>query len=326
MKLVNTPYDDVFRTLINDCSEMIIPLVNETFEEHFTGKEEVILHQNEHFLNQQDGGQEEKITDSNIEIVGTDGRTNIHYECQSWPDHTMLIRMFEYDSQIALRNSSLEADEMKVFFPRSAVLYLRSNKGTPDRFRVVIEVPKPGRNGEYEIPIVKAKTYSIDEIFDRKLLFLIPFYIFSHEGRFEEYNKNEEKLAVLKEEYGDIRNRLEALVEAGEIDEYRKCMLIDLTNKVLEHIASDYEKIREGVKPVMGGKVLEYEAKTIRNDGINEGWKAGIREGRREGVKVGRLEQLLDLVKLNLLSVKDAAEQAQLSEEDFLRKLNNYRA
>ena len=309
MKIVNTPYDDVFRTLINDCVELIIPLVNETFGEQLVGNEEIILHQNEHFLNQQGGDQEEKITDSNIEIVKKDGRINIHYECQSWPDHTMLIRMFEYDSQIASGNCSLEANEMKVLFPYSAVLYLRSDRNTPDKFKVVIEVPQPGKNGEYEIPIVKAKMYSIEEIFSKKLLFLIPFYIFSHEGRFEEYDKSEEKLTVLKNEYGDIRKRLEALVEAGEIDEYRKCMLIDLSNKVLEHIASDYENIREGVKSVMGGKVLDYEAKTIRNAGI----------------KAGRLEQLIDLVKLNLLSVKDAAGQARLSEEDFIRKMNSYR-
>lgn len=289
---------------------MIIPLVNETFGERFTGQEEVILHQNEHFLNQQDGEQEEKITDSNLEIVGEGGRTNIHYECQSWPDNTILVRMFEYDSQIALNNRDLDANEMKVSFPHSAVLYLRSGRDTPDKFKVVIRVPKPGRDGEYEIPIVKAKNYSVDEIFDKNLLFLIPFHIFSHENRFKEYNEDEGKLLELKAEYADIRNRLEGLVETGVIDEYRKCMLVDLTNKVLEHIASKYENIREGVKAVMGGKVLEYEAKTIRNDGI----------------KVGRLEQLLDLVRLNLLSVKDAAAQAQLPEEDFLRKLNNYRA
>lgn len=310
MKLVNTPYDDVFRTLINDCSEMVIPLVNETFGEHFTGKEDVILHQNEHFLNQQDGSQEEKITDSNFEIVGRDGRKHIHYECQSRPDHTMLIRMFEYDSQIALKNGSLQADVLKVPFPRSAVLYLRSYKNTPDRYKVQIEIPEPGKNGEYQIPVLKVKNYTLEEIFDRKLLFLIPFYIFSHESKFEEYNREKEKLAILKKEYEEIKNRLEDLVKNGELDQYRKCTLIDLSNKVLDHIALNYQKIREGVKSVMGGKVLEYEAKTIKN--------AGIMEGRREG----RLEQLIDLVKVNLLSVKDAAAQAQLSEEDFVKMMN----
>ncbi len=39
---------------------------------------------------------------------------------------------------------------------------------------------------------------SIEEIFDKGLLFLIPFYIFSHEKRFEEYERDETKLELLK--------------------------------------------------------------------------------------------------------------------------------
>ena len=33
---VNTPYDDVFRTLLNDCSSLIIPVVNEIFHESYS--------------------------------------------------------------------------------------------------------------------------------------------------------------------------------------------------------------------------------------------------------------------------------------------------
>lgn len=39
IKLTNTPYDDVFRTLLNDCSSLIIPVINEIFGEHYSGKE-----------------------------------------------------------------------------------------------------------------------------------------------------------------------------------------------------------------------------------------------------------------------------------------------
>lgn len=39
--LVNTPYDDVHKTLVNDCKELLIPLVNETFHEHFAGNEKI---------------------------------------------------------------------------------------------------------------------------------------------------------------------------------------------------------------------------------------------------------------------------------------------
>lgn len=57
----------------------------------------------------------------------------------------------------------------------------------------------------------------------------------------------------------------------------------------------------------MGGKVLEYEAKTIKL------------EGEREG----RLELLADLVREGILSVSDAAAKVELSEEEFLEKIRN---
>lgn len=52
MEISTTAYDDAFRTLLNDCSELIIPIVNEVFGEHYTGKEHIIFGVNEHFLSQ----------------------------------------------------------------------------------------------------------------------------------------------------------------------------------------------------------------------------------------------------------------------------------
>ena len=45
--MVNTPYDDVFRTLLTDCTALIIPVVNELFHTSYTGKETIHLLQNE---------------------------------------------------------------------------------------------------------------------------------------------------------------------------------------------------------------------------------------------------------------------------------------
>ena len=123
---------------------------------------------------------------------------------------------------------------------------------------------------------------SRDEIFEKKLLLLIPFYIFSHETRFGEYEKNRMKLRVLQEEYGQIKDKLEKLSNQGAISEYTRCTIIDMSNKVLEHIAVKYNSVKEGVKAVMGGKVLEYEAKTIKREGIKEGIQKGIQEGENK--------------------------------------------
>ena len=51
VRITSTPYDDVFRTLLNDCSQLVIPVINEVFGENYSGKEEIIFSPNEHFLN-----------------------------------------------------------------------------------------------------------------------------------------------------------------------------------------------------------------------------------------------------------------------------------
>ena len=104
------------------------------------------------------------------------------------------------------------------------------------------------------------------------------------ESRFKEYDGDKDKLGELQREYKDITDRIEQLLNAGEISEYTKCTIMDMSNKVLVHIARKYENVMEGVKQVMGGKVLDYEAKRIKNEGIEEGIKEGIVEGKAAGI------------------------------------------
>ena len=205
---ISTAYDDVFRTLVNDCAELIIPVINEVFGEHYTGEEEIRFSPNEHFINFQDGG----------------------------------------------------------------------------------EV-------SYQIPVVKTQKYTIDEIFEKKLLFLIPFYIFSHESRFKVYNTDEEKKNELIQEYAQIRYRLEELARQGQINEYMKCTILDMSNRVLEQIARNYDNVREGVRGIMVGKVLEYEAKTILRRGFSQGLSQGLYQGKKEEALNNARNFFLDGVK-----------------------------
>ena len=179
------------------------------------------------------------------------------------------FRFFEYDTQIALDDGEVKGSVLTVTFPHSAVLYLRCTESTPDKLK--IKMITPGGTVTYNIHVMKSQHYTLEEIFKKKLLFLIPFYIFSHEGRFEEYERDEMKLEALMSEYNRIKVSLEELSDRRIISEYMKCTIIDMSNKVLEHIARKYESVRKGVKSVMGGKVLEYEAKTIREEGREEG-------------------------------------------------------
>ena len=103
------------------------------------------------------------------------------------------------------------------------------------------------------------------------------------------------KLNVLKREYQSISERLEQLLKQGEIDEYTKCTILDMSQKVLEHIAAKFDNVKKGVKSVMGGQILEYEAKTILNEGRILGQdeeRNRINQLNQNLRKDGRLEDL----------------------------------
>ena len=299
---IGSPYDDVFRTLLNDCTSLIIPVVNEVFGEHYTGDENIKFLQNEHFMNIQGMNTKEKITDSCFLIEGKTVK-KYHIECQSTTDKSMMIRMFEYDSQIALDDSEILNEKLILSFPNSAVIYLRHTRHTPSA--MIIEIRTPGGNICYKIPVMKIQIYTIDAIFDKKLLFLIPFHIFCYENRLKEYDNDREKLQKLQSEYQKIREHLEQMCIDGKISEYVKCTIVDMSKKVIENIAARYANVKKEVSSIMGGKVLEYEAKTILKKGIRE----------------GKINTYVELIKDGLLSISEAAKRLEMSEDELKKYL-----
>ena len=261
-------YDGAFRTILNDCRKLIIPVINEIFGETYTGEEEIQFFPNEHFIDQQDEADRERITDTNFTILGKIPK-KYHIECESsLPDGKITIRLFEYDAQIALDEGEVTEETLTVTFPNTAVLYLRTYKKTPDKMKYVIITP--GGTVQYDVPIMKVQTYSLDDIFEKRLLMLIPFYIFSHEKGFPEYNSNEQKLAELKAEYQEILKRLDELEQQGVIGAFDKRTIIELSGDVIKEIAQKYENVQKGVGDIMGGALIETSARRLKNEAENE--------------------------------------------------------
>lgn len=209
----------------------------------------------------------ERITDTNFTVFGKIPK-KYHIECESsYPDGKITVRLFEYDAQIALDEGGVTEETLTVTFPNTAVLYLRSYKKTPDKMKYVIVTP--GGTVQYGIPIMKMQKYSLDDIFEKRLLMLIPFYIFVHEKSFPEYNSNEQKLEELKAKYKVILERLNELEQQGVIGAFDKRTIIDLSGDVINQIAQKYEKVQKGVGEMMRGALLETSARIILNQGIN---------------------------------------------------------
>lgn len=280
----STPYDDSFRTLLTDCPKLVIPLVNEMFSETYDTKDAVTLYQNEHFL----PDEEERISDSNFSI-GADKGKRYNIECQSNRDGSIVIRLFEYGAQVAQENAEIDDERTTFRFPNSGVLYLRSSR--EESREHCIRIVTPSGELAYKIPLLKIGDYTIESIFEKKLWFLIPFYFFNYRMRHLEQSK--EELEEMIKAYHDIFARLGELVRRGELTEYERQSIRSMCKRVALALAGRYEKVRKGVEAVMGGKVLEYEAKDILREGIKTGEERGKKIGEEIGKEIGKEEGTL---------------------------------
>ena len=93
----------------------------------------------------------------------------------------MIIRFFEYDSQIALDDATIEKEGetedgkksggvLTVTFPHSAVLFLRSNENTGDVMKM--KFVTPGGELDYDIPIIKMQEVYIAGYMEQRNVFV----------------------------------------------------------------------------------------------------------------------------------------------------------
>lgn len=302
-------YDGVFRTILNDCGHLVIPVINEIFGESYTGDEKVEFHPNEHLIARQDEAGQRRITDSNFRITGSKTK-KYHLECESgYPDGRIAVRLFEYDAQIALDEGEAIEETLTVTFPNTAVLYLRIRKKTPDKMEYVLVTP--GGTVRYDIPIMKVQEYSLDDIFSKQLLMLIPFYIFSYENKFLEYDSSSQKLEELIAAYKKIVAKLDEREQQGVIGAFDKRTIIELSGIVIKEITKKFGNVQKGVGDVMYGALIETEARTI----LNKGKKEGRREGRIEGRKENQRETAVRMLKAGKLTFEEVAQYSGLDIE-----------
>ncbi len=250
---IGTPYDDAFHTMVQRAPELLIPLVNEVFQENFQRNAEVIVQSSD--LPSVDGknGVLRRFSDSLFSIKGAETKL-FHVECESKPDGSIVIRMVEYGFHKALRDARYEEGELIVEMPNSAVIFLRHHQHTPDYFRV--RIATPGGDCCYPIQVLKVGQYSLEDIFEKELLFLLPFHVFAYEKDLPAINDDPERLSELVNVYQSILKKIEKLCENGNLSTNSEELLHSMMRHVLNGVARNYDKVRK-VGDTMLGRVID---------------------------------------------------------------------
>ena len=256
-------FDSVFKTLLQRFPMLAVALINEVFHADYAEDEVIIQGRNEyHSL---DG---KIINDAMLRI-----RDKIyHIECQSTSDGLMVIRMIEYDFRIALeetrnilmnelkkRSGERSKEPLSFRFPQSCMVCVRPGIEKEDSLKLQIVMP----NGEkvlYEVPVVQAQSFSKEDMFKKRLLILIPFYVLRYEKDIKD-GKNE-ILGKLKSEYEYIKEQL--IAEGNSINEPRLYYdLAVLSQKILDYVGKGNADYKERMGNIMGGVILEMESDKI---------------------------------------------------------------
>ena len=103
--------------------------------------------------------------------------------------------------------------------------------------------------------------YSLEKLINKRLWFLIPFYFFNF--NLEEMDSSEEMIQEMQKTYRDLWDKMDSFVDDGVITEFEKAAIKAMCDKVAEALSNKYRNVQKGVETVMGGQVLDYEAKRI---------------------------------------------------------------
>lgn len=164
---------------------------------------------------------------------------------------------------------------LKVRFPNSGLLLLRDKEKAPDKAKIIIDTPEGSTS--YSVNIIKVSDFNINEIFEKQLYFLIPFYIFNYEKQLKQIDKDAKSINSLAELYGEIVEKLNREHTRGFLSEFSYSVIIDLITRVLNKLASNQKNVQQKVSDTMGGKIL-MDIPVIRE--YHRGLDEGIEQGR----------------------------------------------
>jgi len=263
----STIFDDVLRTIQERRPKLLIPLVNEVFHETYSNDVEVTRLPEEY----------QKV----ISKVVADSCNKLddkiyHFECQSRKDGNMILRMVEYDFMIALVDSRRRDDTERIRFPRSCVIYLRTTATMPDEEMLEIEMPD-GQVILYRVPVLKLRDYTIDEIFEKNLLILLPYYIINYEKKISKIAVDKARSRALMQEYKEIVERLAKATQNDEAGTFQD--ILQMMRDLINYLLRKQPELQERMGDAMGGKVLP-----LPSDKLREEREAGLKQGISQGV------------------------------------------
>ena len=184
-------FDKILKRILTLSNVAVINFINAIFDEGFP--EDSVLTYN--WTESIKDDLKKTIADT---IITVNGKKKFHIEAQIENDNTIVLRVFDYGYQDALKYKTVIGDRIILKFPKSKIIFLEHNNNTPDAVVLELDFGQQGKF-EYQVPAMKFLDYTIDELNAQKLVILMPLYLLKLRKEIEKSKskENANKLKVL---------------------------------------------------------------------------------------------------------------------------------
>ena len=230
------------------------------------------------------------------------------YEQQSTYNPNMPLRMLQYtgnlyEKYIKQRNLNKYGDQIISLPVPKLVVFYNGTRSQPDEITLKLSDSFPkGADSDIEVTVRMLNVnYGKNQILLGNCKVLGEYaWLVAEIRKIKGENRDE-----------DIGNAIDQAITAMPEDFVIRSFLIEHRAEVKGMLLTEYNE----------AETMELFKEDGRKEGRKEGRREGRREGRKEGRKEGIWETLISLVRDGLLSIKDAAARAGVSETVFEQKM-----
>ena len=242
-------YDKIFKRILTLSSVAVINFINGIFGKNFPLDSKLTYNWTENIKD----SLKKTIADAVITVNSAD---KVHTEAQIGNDSTIVVRVFDYGYQEALKYKTVDGDRIRLDFPEPKIIYLEHDGGTPDEVTLELNFKGQGKI-EYKVPTIKFLDYSIEEIDKQHLVILLPLYLLKLRRDIEKEPTQENALKLKKLINEGIIATIEKSERAGNITAEDTVVLMGLIEKLYKHLYGNIEILKkEKVNEMISDKLI----------------------------------------------------------------------
>ena len=167
-------------------------------------------------------------------IVIINGRHAYHVEAEIGHDENIALRVFEYGFAEGLRTKTISGGGQKISvkFPNARIIYWETTASMPDEATLSLEF-SDGGSYDYVVKTFKFLNYGINELEEKKLAILLPFYVLKLRKRVVSARDSKRRAEL----YAEMKAMLDELMAAEE-----RAVNVGLLNVTDGRVVLEYTK------------------------------------------------------------------------------------